>query len=115
MLNDSKDLIYLRVLQLVHVTEKTLLRIVEIYLHTGTLFIKKWIVRIGAKSSIILGGNLPWNTDTLSSGLLFPGRTFRMSVVTSSALVLHPSFSHIIGIFLSKLNGFCFLMATYKL
>lgn len=56
MLNDSKELIYLRVLQLVHDPEKPLMRIVEIYLHTGTLFINKCIVRTGAKTSIILGG-----------------------------------------------------------
>lgn len=51
--------------------------VVGIYLHIWALCINKGIVRMGAKSSMIWEGNLPWKADILSSGLLFPGRTSR--------------------------------------
>lgn len=91
------------------IPQKPLIGVVGIDLHTGTLFINKDIVRAGAKSSIMLRGNLPWKTDILSSGLLFPGRTSSRSVViTSSALVLNPPFIRRAGILLSHTYGFLY-------
>ena len=90
------------------IPEKPLMGVIEIYLHTGILFINKEFVRVGAKSSLGPGVTYP-GRQIYSAVWPFPSwKDSRRSVVTSSALGLNLPLSLTVASFVTHLRALYF-------